>query len=156
MKKATIELILYLRFMSRSIRNIVLILTLAVLLPIAIFSAIEVASLNENEQMLEQVYREQLDGIIFSVNQYSADLFDFYIQQIDYTYSQGGIESLQEPDAIKGNLAIELIAVKQENNPATVVDFNDETLLAGVNLDSIFQSNTEVIERFTNTFHKFY
>ena len=146
MKNETIDLILYIRFMSSSIKNIVLILTLAILLPIAIFSAVEVASLNENEQMLEQVYREQLDGIIFSVNQYSADIFDFYIQQIDYTYAQGGIRSLQQPDAIKGNLAIELIALKQ-NDESILVDFNDTTSISNLNLDSIFDANSEVISR---------
>lgn len=146
MKKRTIDPILYLRFMSSSIRNIVLILTLAVLLPIAIFSAVEVASLNENEEMLEQVYREQLDGIVFSINQYSADLFDFYIQQIDYTYSQGSIEELQKPNAIKGNLAIELIALMHADKP-TLIDFNEQTAISNINVDSIFASNTEVIER---------
>ena len=62
--------------------------------------------------MLEQVYREQLDGIIFSINQYGADLLDFYTQQIDYTYIQGGIEPLMQPNAIKGNLAIEFSFIK--------------------------------------------
>ncbi|MEO9484304.1 MAG: HAMP domain-containing sensor histidine kinase [Ekhidna sp.] len=147
MKKQTIVLILYLRFMSSSVRNIVLILMLAVLLPIAIFSAIEVSSLNENEETLEEVYREQLDGIIFSINQYSADLFDFYIQQIDYTYSQGGIEALRLPNAIKGNLAIDLIALQPGANSVALVDFNDQTQLGELNLDSVFQSNQDVIER---------
>lgn len=147
MKKRRIDLILYLRFMSSSLRNIVLILTLAILFPIAIFSVMEVASLNENEEVLEEVYREQLDGIIFSVNQYSADLFDFYIQQIDYTFSQGGHEALLKPDAIKGNLAIEAIAMKPGDEEVSVIDFNSQTQFQYINLDSIFNANQIVIDR---------
>ncbi|MEO9869420.1 sensor histidine kinase [Ekhidna sp.] len=131
--------------MSSSLKNTVLILTLAVLLPVAIFSAVEVASLNENEQMLEQVYREQLDGIIFSVNQYAADLFDFYIQQIDYQYQQEGFSSLSDPGAIKGNLAIEFIAL---STPAIqTIDFNEQTELGSFNIDSAFSANELLIER---------
>lgn len=63
--------------MSSALRNSIFILALAILLPVAIFTGVEVASLNENEKMLEQVYREQLDGIIFSINQYGADFYDF-------------------------------------------------------------------------------
>ncbi len=146
MKKQTIDLFLYLRFMSASFRNSIFILALAVLLPIAIISVVEVSSLNENEEALEQVYREQLDGIIFSINQYSADLFDFYIQQIDYTYRQGGVESLRLPNAIKGNLAIELIALKGSDS-TVFVDFNDPSPIANLNIDSIFKDNQEVVDR---------
>lgn len=119
---------------------------MAILLPVGIFSGIEVASLNENEKMLEQVYREQLDGIIFSINQYSADLFDFYIQQIDYTYSQGGSEALQQPNAIRANLAIEFITLKFENTLSLPIDLINENSF-DLNFDSIFQANAMVIDR---------
>ena len=132
--------------MSSGLRNIALILTLAVLLPVAIFTVVEISSLNQNEKMLEQVYREQLDGIIFSINQYGADLFDFYIQQVDYTYTQSGIEGLQQPDAITGNLAIEYLFI-QEDTKITQINLNRPDKRKVLNADSIFKSNQLLTER---------
>ncbi len=132
--------------MSSALKNSILILALAVLLPISIFTVVEIASLNENEKMLEQVYREQLDGIIFSINQYGADLFDFYIQQVDYTYEQGGAEALMQPGAIEGNLAIEFIALKNNEN-TFLIDLNEPDDLKALDTDSVFNTHPQLIER---------
>lgn len=51
-----------------------------ILLPLIIYSVYEISSVKEDEEMIEKVYRDQLDAIIFSINQYSNDnisgLFD--------------------------------------------------------------------------------
>ena len=132
--------------MSSGLKNSILILALAILLPVSIFTVVEVASLNENEKILEKVYREQLDGIIFTINQYGADLFDFYVHQMDYTYAQGGIKALKQPEAIKGNLAIEFIVLK-ENGQAEVIELNKRVKPLNLNMDSIFLDNVRLIER---------
>ena len=55
-------------------RKIGLILILIILLPIAFLLINEIGKLNENEQVLEQIYNNQLQAILFSVNQYSEDV----------------------------------------------------------------------------------
>ena len=132
--------------MSSALKNSVLILALAILLPVSIFTVVEVASLNENEKVLENVYREQLDGIIFSINQYGSDLFDFYVQQIDYTYQQGGVEALTKPDAITGNLAIQFIAIK-EGDETYLINFENPSLIISSDLNSDFDDHAVLIER---------
>ena len=55
-------------------KKIGLILILIILLPIAFLLVNELGKLNENEQVLEQIYNDQLQAILFSVNQYSEDV----------------------------------------------------------------------------------
>ncbi len=132
--------------MSSALKNSILILALAILLPVSIFTVVEVASLNENEKVLEGVYREQLEGIIFSINQYGSDLFDFYVQQIDYTYQQGGIDALTKPDAITGNLAIQFIAIK-ETEETFLINFENPSLIISSDLNDDFDNYNELIKR---------
>ena len=56
-------------------KKIGLILILIIILPIAVLLINELGKLSENEQVLEQIYNDQLQAILFSVNQYSEDIF---------------------------------------------------------------------------------
>lgn len=51
-----------------------IILLLAVLLPALFFSVYEIGSLNQNEKIIEEIYNNQLEVILTSVNQYSDDV----------------------------------------------------------------------------------
>ena len=55
-------------------KKIGLILVIIIILPIAFLLVNELGKLNENEQVLEQIYNNQLQAILFSVNQYSEDV----------------------------------------------------------------------------------
>ncbi|MEO8232835.1 MAG: HAMP domain-containing sensor histidine kinase, partial [Ignavibacteriota bacterium] len=55
-------------------KKIGLILLIIIILPIAFLLFNELGKLNENEQVLEQIYNNQLQAILFSVNQYSEDI----------------------------------------------------------------------------------
>ncbi len=55
-------------------KKIGIILILIIVLPIAFLLFNEVGKLNENEKVLEQIYNNQLQAILFSVNQYSEDV----------------------------------------------------------------------------------
>ena len=44
-----------------------------ILLPLIIYSVYEISSVKEDEEMIEKVYRDQIDAIIFSINQFSND-----------------------------------------------------------------------------------
>ncbi|MFK7954421.1 MAG: sensor histidine kinase [Ekhidna sp.] len=134
--------------MSSSFRNIILILTFVILLPVSIFTAVEVGSLNEDEKILEEVYREQLDAIIFSINQYSSDLFNFYVGQIDYQWKLSENKSLIDSTFIQQNLAIEAIAAKDQEK-IQLVNLKLLRNFTAVNADSIFQANSPLIERLT-------
>ncbi len=59
--------------MQSPLRKIVLAFILIALLPV-LFIAYELAELNKNEDIVRETYQNQLDAILFSVNQYSDDV----------------------------------------------------------------------------------
>ena len=58
--------------MQSPLRKIILVFILIALLP-AIFLVYELAELNKNENIVRETYQNQLDAILYSVNQYSDD-----------------------------------------------------------------------------------
>jgi two-component system phosphate regulon sensor histidine kinase PhoR len=58
--------------MQSPLRKIVLVFVLIALLPV-IFLIYELAELNKNESIVRETYQNQLDAILYSVNQYSDD-----------------------------------------------------------------------------------
>lgn len=58
--------------MKRSLRNITTAFVLISLLPIS-YVVYELSTLNSNEVIIREIYKNQLDAILFSVNQYSED-----------------------------------------------------------------------------------
>jgi len=67
--------------MQSPLRKIVLVFILIALLP-AIFLIYELAQLNKNENIVRETYQNQLDAILYSVNQYSDDIV-VYLKLID-------------------------------------------------------------------------
>lgn len=134
--------------MSSSIKNILFILTFVILLPISIFTVMEISTLNENEEVLDKVYRKQLDGLVFSVNQYSADLFDYYVRQIDFEGRQLTVNSYVDSAFLQQNLAIEGIALEKDGQMIFSSLGRDNNIAFSKNrLDSLVTSNSQLIER---------
>jgi len=59
--------------MKSATNRLIIIVIATILLPIVIYTMYEISSVTEGEEVIEKVYRDQLDAIIFSVNQYSND-----------------------------------------------------------------------------------
>ena len=60
--------------MKRNVKNIFLGLTILVLLPIIILINFQVTEITENEKLIQEAYYEQLDAILFSLNQHAQDV----------------------------------------------------------------------------------
>jgi two-component system phosphate regulon sensor histidine kinase PhoR len=58
-------------------------LLLFVLLPALFYSAYELTTLSESEALVTDVYRRQLDGVLFSLNQYSWDVANGWASAIE-------------------------------------------------------------------------
>lgn len=54
-----------------------------ILLPIVIYTVYEISSISEGEVVIEKVYRDQLDAVIFSVNQFSNDLMSSILDKLE-------------------------------------------------------------------------
>ena len=69
--------------MNKTVRKIILILIILILLPAAFLTINEIVSLNANEKVIGKIYSNQLNAIIYSVNQYSEDVVNSWASKID-------------------------------------------------------------------------
>lgn len=84
-------------------RRIGLILLLIFLLPALFFSAYEITTLNRDEAAIKEIYEKQLEAILFSANQYSDDILNSWISQIEKGLS---VDDKKEGDAVIKNLLL--------------------------------------------------
>src|SRR5687768_4468895 len=59
--------------MGNPLKKITVVFILVALLPVS-FIVYELSSLNKNEKIIREIYQNQLDAILYSVNQYSDDV----------------------------------------------------------------------------------
>ncbi|MGD8779663.1 MAG: ATP-binding protein [Ignavibacteria bacterium] len=72
--------------MNKTLKRIGFFIIIIVLLPIIILVSFQLNSLSENEKMLQEIYGNQLDAILFSVNQFSEDLTDSWANDIEQSF----------------------------------------------------------------------
>ncbi|MBN1951359.1 MAG: HAMP domain-containing histidine kinase [Bacteroidales bacterium] len=61
--------------MLKSFRRYILIIILIFIIPTVYLAVFEIDSLRENERVIEEIYTNQLDAILYPINQYSDDIF---------------------------------------------------------------------------------
>jgi len=69
--------------MNKTVKRIVVILIILIMLPAAFLTINEFVSLNQNEEVMGRIYSNQLDAILYSVNQYSEDVVSSWASRID-------------------------------------------------------------------------
>ncbi len=75
---------------DKTVHKIGLILLLIILLPALAYTVYEFTSLNRNEKLISEIYDQQLETILFSVNQYSWDVTNSWVSRISLLYEEGG------------------------------------------------------------------
>ena len=73
--------------MPKKLKLTFLSLFIIVLLPTLIFSLYEITSFTQNEKIIENTYKRQLETVLFSVNQYTEKIITDWIKQIYDNYS---------------------------------------------------------------------
>ena len=77
----------------------VLFVVLVVIVPSFIFSIYQYSTITDEEMVIDEVYNNQLESILFSINQYSVDVTDAWINEINEIYSsadQVNLNSLED------------------------------------------------------------
>ena len=69
--------------MHSSMRKIGLLILMSIILPVLFFSVFEIGNLRQNEKVIQDIYRNQLDAILFSINQYSDDMISNLASRIE-------------------------------------------------------------------------
>jgi signal transduction histidine kinase len=78
----------------KPIKKLSIVLVLIVLLPALIYTAYEFNSLNENEKLLSDIYKKQLDAILFSVNQYTWDYINNWVEEFEKIRQASSVDSV--------------------------------------------------------------
>ncbi|MGE5497347.1 MAG: sensor histidine kinase [Syntrophothermus sp.] len=111
--------------MTGSLKKIGVILVAIILLPGIFFSIYEIGTLNSSEKVIEEIYNNQLDAILYSVNQYAEDLTGAWISRI----SSGYMEQRFRPGALNNE-----IAKLESENPVHALVLADDVTGKGLEL----------------------
>jgi two-component system phosphate regulon sensor histidine kinase PhoR len=82
--------------MVKPIKKIVIILLAFSILPVIFWAVRDAVSLREDEQMLESIYKNQLETILFSINQYSDDIIRSWVLKIESGLSNNDESLIKE------------------------------------------------------------
>ncbi len=79
--------------MGSSLRKVSLLILLIIFLPVLIFSVFEIGNLKQNEKVIQNIYKNQLDAILFSINQYSDDIVSNLASRIENNFNENKSDS---------------------------------------------------------------
>lgn len=130
-----------------STRNLLAILALAIVLPILVFTGMELSTLNEDEEILQEIYVQQIDAVIFSVNQYSEDFTRSYVNEISGEWTRSKGERLLSDQLRLVNLAIVGAVVHDSSLRIELFEQEKAQSLLEYRLDSTFQAHQTTIRR---------
>jgi len=69
--------------MSSSLRKVSFLIAAVIVLPVLIFSVYEIGNLRQNEKVIQDIYKNQLTAILYSINQYSDDIVSNLASRIE-------------------------------------------------------------------------
>lgn len=135
--------------MSSSLRKISLLIMVIIVLPVLIFSVFEFGSLKQNEKVIQNIYKNQLDAILFSINQYSDDIVSNLASRIENSMSN------YKPDTASNlnKLITEIPSLKSlilfnnrfEYLSSVPYSYRDSTILAEI--ITVLDSNSKIIKQ---------
>jgi two-component system phosphate regulon sensor histidine kinase PhoR len=112
--------------MKKSLRKIYILILVIILLPSLFFAIYEIGTLQQNEEVIEDIYENQLDAILYSINQYAEDVVSSWANTIEDEQQsspslQMALESaLREMPSVKGIIqfdsALQKVAMVQADS----------------------------------------
>jgi two-component system, OmpR family, phosphate regulon sensor histidine kinase PhoR len=97
--------------MNASVKRIALILIALVLLPILFFSTYELNSLSKSEEITNEIYSNQLEAILYSVNQYSEDVVSNWSRKVNQSITSDSIAVQGIRNFLNDNPAIHYVLI---------------------------------------------
>ncbi|MBK8944017.1 MAG: HAMP domain-containing histidine kinase [Ignavibacteriae bacterium] len=137
--------------MFTSLKKIIIILALILLLPIFVYTFYELNNLSENEKHLENIYSEQLNTIIFSVNQNVDDVLQSWSAKISdiYQSQDSSFTNIEMQKFCKSNSSISLIVIS-DTSKRNIKFYSSSLFSASVNavnrIKNILNENSENIK----------
>jgi two-component system phosphate regulon sensor histidine kinase PhoR len=82
--------------MTSSLRKIGLLILVVIILPVLTYSVFEIGNLRQNEKVIQDIYRNQLDAILYSINQFSDDIVSDLASRIENSLNNYKPDTLSE------------------------------------------------------------
>ncbi|MBK7105509.1 MAG: HAMP domain-containing histidine kinase [Ignavibacteriae bacterium] len=138
--------------MLNTTKKISIIISVILLLPLVIYTFYELSNLSENEKFLENIYSEQLNTIIFSVNQNVDDVLQSWSGKINDINQSPDSEFVKNEmiEFIKLNSSVSLIVIADSliSNNMKFYSSGGHTSAqnAVLRIQKILKSNSEIIK----------
>ncbi len=102
--------------MSSSLRKIGLLILAVIILPVLVFSVFEIGNLRQNEKVIQDIYKNQLDAILFSINQYSDDIISNLSTRIENSLNSPGPDTVPELNSLISEFPAVVSLIQFDNN----------------------------------------
>jgi two-component system phosphate regulon sensor histidine kinase PhoR len=128
------------------------------LLPTVIFSLYEVGTLRKNEQVIESIYMNQLDAILYSVNQYSEDVLSSWVRKIISEFDKQGYGNEAKIDEILSQLPVENCLFIYELESGQLISYGTrcDLLQNQTSIEAIIQSKISELNKLVSYLRKGY
>ena len=133
--------------MNKNVKNIFIGLAILVLLPIIILISFQVTSINENEKLIQEAYYEQLDAILFSLNQYAQDVVKDWQTNISTPMHQSNNSQSKNiyNNILNKNRPIKCIFILSEDQQETFCSEDKQILKFQKYVENIKSRNDQLI-----------
>jgi two-component system phosphate regulon sensor histidine kinase PhoR len=134
-------------------RKFGIIILFLILLPLVFYTVYQLSNLNNTEKMVEASYRQQLNSMLFSVNQYCWDVVSSWSARINLAHMETGAENFDNGlnQLLTENQSIRAIFLSDSTfHKVGILNQTGESNLATLNKDllqSYFKSRPEESER---------
>lgn len=133
--------------MGLSLRKVSLLILLIIVLPVMIFSVFEIGNLRQNEKVIQNIYKNQLDAILFSINQYSDDIVSNLASRIEnnlnnYKTDPGGLNKIINEFQVNSLIHFDKKLAFISSEPYS---YRDSTSLSDIR--AMIEKNYQVIEQ---------
>lgn len=102
--------------MNSSLRKIALLILSVIILPVLVFSVFEIGNLRQNEKVIQDIYRNQLDAILYSVNQYSDDIISNLSGRIENSLNNNKPDTIPELNGLLKEYSAVVSLIQFNNN----------------------------------------
>lgn len=130
----------FLKIIKNKLLISVLFILIIIVVPSFIFSIYQYSTITDEEQVIDDVYKNQLESILFSINQYSIDVVDSWVNNLNNIY-KGKNSDIEE----LSNL-IDQYEIIQQLNIKHITDLVDE----GIEISKL--NNSEIINTNINNY----
>lgn len=135
--------------MNNTLKKIVIPLLFIVLIPAISYSVFEINSLNDTEEVIEGIYKNQLNVILNSVNQYSDLTVSYWVNELNskFTEKAGRLEKVDVDELFQKNKPLLQVFVLTNRNEINGYSISRENNEKKSFFQKVIENNIKKIDR---------